>query len=148
MATVDTKTAALILDRALIEASLVEDEIASIITTVLRGTHKTYRYILVNALIAKATNSKVDALSLQKGDGKGGKFDARSLCHKVLVPFEKLKLPGCLGDSNEPFLNKPARFVSLSTHNAVRAGKDKETLENLITVLSSNTYKRVCLSIS
>lgn len=136
MATVDTKTAALILDRALIEASLVEDEIASIITSVLRGTHKTYRYILVNALLAKSTNSKVDALSLQKGDGKGGKFDARSLCHKVLVPFEKLKLPGCMGDSNEPFLNKPARFVSLSTQNAVRAWKDKETLENLIAVLS------------
>lgn len=136
MATIDTKTAALILDRALIEATLVDDEIASIITTVLRGTHKTYRYILVNALLAKATNSKVDALSLQKGDGKGGKFDARSLCHKVIVPFEKLKLPGCLGDSNEPFLNKPARFVSLSSHNAVRAGKDKETLEKLIKVLS------------
>ena len=36
----------------------------------------------------------------------------------------------------KPFLNKPARFVSLSTQNAVRAGKDKETLENLIAVLS------------
>ncbi len=139
MATVDVKTAALILDRALIEATPIDDEIASIITTVLKGTHKTYRYILVNALLAKATNQKVDALSLQKGDGKGGKFDARSLCHKVLVPFEKLKLPGCLGDSNEPFLNKPARFVSLSMSNAVRAGKDRETLENLIKVLSHIT---------
>ena len=136
MANVDIKTAALILDRALIEATKVEDEIASMIESILLGTHKTYRYILVNALLAKATNSKVDALSLQKGDGKGGKFDARSLCHKVLVPFEKLKLPGCLGDSNEPFLNKPARFVSLSHTNAVRAGKDKETLEKLITILS------------
>lgn len=136
MANVDIKTAALILDRALIEASPVDDETANIISTVLRGTHKTYRYILVNALLAKATNPKVDALSLQKGDGKGGKFDARTLCHKVVVPFEKLKLPGCLGDSNEPFLNKPARFVSLSSNNPVRAGKDKETLENLIKVIS------------
>lgn len=136
MANVDIKTAALILDRALIEAAPVDDEIASKITTILRGTHKTYRYILVNALLAKATNQNVDALSLQKGDGRGGKFDARTLCHKVIVPFEKLKLPGCLGDSNEPFLNKPARFVSLSSNNAVRAGKDKETLELLIVVLS------------
>lgn len=136
MATVDIKTAALILERTLTEATPVNDEIASIISIVLRGSHKTYRYILVNALLAKATNQKIDALSLQKGDGKGGKFDARSLCHKVIVPFEKLKLQGCLGDSNEPFLNKPARFVSLSTNNAVRAGKDRETLENLITVLS------------
>lgn len=136
MATVDIKTAALILDRALIEAAMVEDEIAYIISDVLRGTHKTYRYILVNALLAKATNAKINTLSLQKGDGKGGKFDARTLCHKVLVPFEKLKLPGCLGDSNEPFLNKPARFVSLSLTNAVRTGKDKKTLENIINVLS------------
>lgn len=136
MATVDIKTAALILERALLEAAEIDDEISVIIKTILRGTHKTYRYILVNALLAKATNSDVDALSLQKGDGKGGKYDARSLCHKVLVPFEKLKLPGCLGDSNEPFLNKPARFVSLSADNAVRAGKDRETLENLINVLS------------
>ena len=136
MATVDIKTAALILESALTEATPVNDEIASIISSVLRGSHKTYRYILVNALLAKATNQKIDVLSLQKGDGKGGKFDARTLCHKVIVPFEKLKLQGCLGDSNEPFLNKPARFVSLSTNNAVRAGKDRETLENLITVLT------------
>lgn len=136
MADVDFKTAALILDRALIEAAPLNDEIALIINSILSGTHKTYRYILVNALLAKSTNCNIDALSLQKGNGKGGKFDARSLCHKVIVPFEKLKLPGCLGDSNEPFLNKPARFVSLSTNNAVRAGKDRETLENLISVLS------------
>ena len=136
MASVDIKTAALILERAFIEASAIDDDIASIINRVLRGTHKTYRYILINALLAKATNQAVNALSLQKGDGKGGNFDARTLCHKVVVPFEKLKLPGCLGDSNEPFLNKPARFVSLSTNNAVRAGKDREILENIIEILS------------
>ncbi len=136
MATIDFKTAYLVLERALAEAKPLTDKIAQTINIVLTGTHKTYRYILVNALLAKATNEKVNALSLQKGDGRGGKFDARSLCHKVIVPFEKLELPGCLGDSNEPFLNKPARFVSLSTTNAVRAGKDRKTLENLISILS------------
>lgn len=136
MASVDFKTASLVLERALTEAESIDDEIAQAISAVLRGTHKTYRYILVNALLAKATNEKVNALSLQKGDGKGGKFDARSLCHKVVVPFEKLKLPGCLGDSNEPFLNKPARFVTLASTNAVRTGKDKETLETLISIIS------------
>lgn len=136
MASIDFKTAYLVLEQALAEAETLDDDISQTIQTVLTGTHKTYRYILVNALLAKATNEKINALSLQKGDGKGGKFDARSLCHKVVVPFEKLQLPGCLGDSNEPFLNKPARFVSLSLTNAVRAGKDRETLENLITILS------------
>ena len=137
MATEDNKTAALILRQAFEEASLKNDANASLISEILRGTHKTYRYVLVNALLAKATNDKIDALALQLADGKGGKFDARSLCHSVVVPFEKLSLPGCLGGSNEPFLNKPARFVSLSMNNAVRSGKDKETLKNLINVLSS-----------
>lgn len=137
MANVDIKTAALILEQALIEATQENDEIANLIHAVLTGSHKTYRYILVNALLAKSTNKDIDALSLQKGDGKKGKYDARTLCHKVLVPFERLKLQGSLGDSNEPFLNKPARFVTLSLNNAVRAGKDRETLSNVIKILSS-----------
>ena len=146
MATIDFKTAGLILERALVEASLVNDDTAKAIQTVLMGSHKTYRYILVNALLAKATNNEVNALSLQKGDGKKGKYDARSLCHKVLVPFERLRLQGCLGDSNEPFLNKPARFVILSTSNAVRAGRDRETLESVIDILSSITSSEDVIS--
>lgn len=143
MATIDFRTAGLILERALAEANPANDDIGETIYSVLTGSLKTYRYILVNALLAKATNQAVDPLSLQKGDGKQGKFDARSLCHKVIVPFERLKLQGSLGDSNEPFLNKPARFVTLSTDNAVRAGRDRETLENVIRVLSSVTTSEI-----
>lgn len=146
MASIDLKTASLILDRVFVEAELSSDEIGQKISEILRGTHKTYRYILVTSLLAKATNDGVNILSLQKGDGEGGKYDARSLCHKVLVPFETLRLPGCLGSSNEPFLNKPARFVSLSLTNAVRRGKDFQTLSDVIDVLSnisnsSDAYK-------
>ena len=131
MATIDSKTAYIILEKSLAEATWIDDKISKLISSVLNGSHKTYRYILVNALLAKATNNEINPLSLQKGDGTNGKYDARSLCHSVIVPFEKLKLQGCLGNSNEPFLNKPARFVSHSTNNAVRAGKDKETLDTL-----------------
>lgn len=137
MASIDLKTASLILDRAFVEAELSSDEIGQKISEILLGTHKTYRYILVTALLAKATNGEVNILSLQKGDGEAGKYDARSLCHKVLVPFETLKLPGCLGSSNEPYLNKPARFVSLSLTNAVRRGRDFQTLSDVIDVLSN-----------
>lgn len=136
MATIDSKTAYIILEKSLAEATWIDDKISKLISSVLNGSHKTYRYILVNALLAKATNNEINPLSLQKGDGTNGKYDARSLCHSVIVPFEKLKLQGCLGNSNEPFLNKPARFVSLSTNNAVIAGKDKETLDTLIYILS------------
>ena len=146
MASINLKTASLILDRAFVESEFSNDEIGQKICEILRGSHKTYRYILVTALLAKATNEEINILSLQKGDGKDGKYDARSLCHKVLVPFETLKLPGCLGNSNEPFLNKPARFVSLSLENAVRKGKDFQTLSDVISTLSailnsSDAYK-------
>lgn len=136
MASIDLKTASLILDRAFIESESANDNLCQRIANILRGTHKTYRYILVTALLAKSTNEKINILSLQKGDGEDGKYDARSLCHKVIVPFETLKLPGSLGGSNEPFLNKPARFVSLALTNAVRRGKDFQTLSELIGVLS------------
>lgn len=133
---IDLQRASLILKKAHDEASKPNDELSKVIEEIIRGSHKTYRYVLVNALLAKATNTNINALSLQKGDGTRGKFDARSLCHKVLVPFEMEVLPGSLGGSNEPFLNKPARFVSLSTTNAVRSGKDKEILSKLIDTLS------------
>lgn len=137
MTSVDLKTAALILDKAFTKPIQPNDDRGSLIENILRGSHKTYRYILVTALLAKATNENINILSLQKGDGADGKYDARSLCHKVIVPFETLKLSGCLGGSNEPYLNKPARFEMLSTNNAVRSGKDRQTLNDVIKILSS-----------
>lgn len=146
MASIDLKTAALILDRAFTNPKRPTGDRGLLIEKILRGSHKTYRYILVNALLAKATDESINILSLQKGDGTDGKYDARSLCHKVVVPFETLKLPGCLGGSNEPFLNKPARFVMLSTDNAVRAGKDRKTLEDVIKALSAIDNSKVAYS--
>lgn len=116
---------------------LKNDHISKKIKEIIDGTHKTYRYILVNGLLAKATNNSANPLALQAGASLNGAFDARSLCHKVLVPFEREFLYYALGGSNEPFLNKPARYPELSTKNAVRAGKDKKALESLINILSS-----------
>ncbi|MCY8233884.1 restriction endonuclease, SacI family [Priestia endophytica] len=98
------------------------------IYTVLSETHLTYRYIMVNAFLAKATDPKINPLCLQKSSKLDGAYDARTLCHKVLVRFEKEKLSGALGSSNEPFLNKPARIPELSTDNPVRKGKDSKLL--------------------
>ncbi|MFY0594727.1 restriction endonuclease, SacI family [Roseivirga sp.] len=111
------------------------DEISKAVKKVLGGSHKTYKYVLVNAILAKASNSNIDPLALQAGAPLDGAYDARSLCHQVLVPFERDFLQNALGGSNEPFLNKPARFTHLSNENAVRKGRDKETLDLLITTL-------------
>ena len=114
-----------------------DDDISEKIRLILGGNHKTYKYILVNGLLAKATNNDANPLTLQAGSNLEGAFDARSLCHKVLVPFERDFLYKALGGSNEPFLNKPARFKELDKDNAVRKGPDKQKLFWLIEIFES-----------
>lgn len=131
---IDFNVANEILLKALKERLLPDNEIVNKLKSIILGTHKTYKYILITNLLAKATNPNANALSLQAGAPIKGAFDSRSLCHKVLVPFEREHLVNALGASNEPYLNKPARFTHLSTTNAVRRGSDKETLQALIDI--------------
>lgn len=102
-----------------------------LIDYVIDGTHLTYKYVLFNALLSKATDETLNPLCLQKKSILPGSFDARTVCHKVIVPFEQTTLKKILGGSNEPFLNKPARYTELSKENAVRKGKDKQMLFRL-----------------
>lgn len=136
MQKVDKDKAEKVLLRANENPVYQDDEIGISIDSILRGHHKTYRYVLVTALLAKSINCNVDILSLQAKDNSDGAYDARSLCHKVIVPFERSTYPNSIGGSNEPFLNKPARFPRLSMTNAVRSGKDAEILASLIETLS------------
>ena len=72
----------------------------------------TYRYILLTALTAKATNESIDILSLQAGDASDGAYDARSLCSRVVYKFQKDFLDDVLDGSNEdPLVNNPGRCV-------------------------------------
>lgn len=132
---VDKDKARVILKLADSQKLFADDPIGTTIRDILEGKHKTYKYILVNALLAKAVNPQVDILCLQAGDNSEGAYDARSLCHEVLVPFEREFYNGSLGGSNEPFLNKPARAKKLSYDNPVRPGNDKKTLDKLIRLL-------------
>jgi hypothetical protein len=107
---------------------------------VIDNTHLTFKYILFTAILSKATDPKINALCLQKKSELPGAYDARTVCHKVIVPFEMEELEKVLGGSNEPFLNKPARFPELDKGNAVRRGNDQEILnalcDNLPTIAS------------
>jgi len=119
------------------------DKVTDLISNVISGTHKTYKYVLVTGLLAKATNEEVNPLALQAGAPLEGAYDARSLCHKVIVPFERNFLHNTLGGSNEPFLNKPARFTHLADSNAVRNGNDREILNKLIEIFKNiNSSKK------
>lgn len=115
------------------------------IATVIAGTHLTFRYVLLTGLLAKATEPKANPLCLQAGAPLKGAYDARSLCHKVIVPHEQELLAGKLGGSNEPFLNKPARFTHLALGNAVRKGSDLEALKLVISILSSQELNKSAL---
>lgn len=98
---------------------------------VIDNTHLTYKYVLFTALLSKATDETINPLCLQKHSQLPGAYDARTVCHKVIVPFEMETLKKALGGSNEPFLNKPARFPELDKTNAVRRGNDQNILNTL-----------------
>lgn len=141
-ATIDLRKAEAILRAAIAEVKAGNHQPSSThiqnISAVVLGGHLTYRYILINGLLAKSANSACNPICLQAGAGLDGAFDARSLCHKVLVPIERELLGSRLGGSNEPFLNKPARFPTLSKDNAVRGGRDTMLLRAAIGVLSQD----------
>ncbi|WP_166035412.1 restriction endonuclease, SacI family [Halorussus pelagicus] len=114
------------------KSEYVEDyRIRTKIAEVLNDSQKTYRYILVNATLAKATNSDVHYRALQAGSSLEGAHDARSLAHSVLVPWEKAHGER-LGGSPEPFVNNPARHEEVSTENRARATKKQDRLHNLL----------------
>ncbi len=105
------------------------------IKSIILGNHLTFRYMLMTALLAKNANPTCHMRSLQAQATLKGAYDARSLCHFVIVPFERERLDLRLGGSNEPFLNKPARFPAIEKTNAVRAGNDQQLLIMLYDLL-------------
>jgi len=112
-----------------------DSEFTNQISEVINHTHLTFKYIFVTALLSKCVDPDVNPLALQAGSKLPGSYDARSVCHSVVVPFERIFLSNGLGGSNEPFLNKPARFTEISRNNAVRRGKDKAIQDLLCTLL-------------
>lgn len=109
----------------------------------------TYRYILATALTAKATDDRVDILSLQASDDSAGAYDARSLCHHVVFPFQRDFLGDALdGANSDPLVNKPGRYPRLSNTNAAQNGDPKKVLallcDNLPKVATKEDAER-CL---
>lgn len=115
---------------------------------VIDNTHLTYKYILFTAILSKASDENINPLCLQKQSTLPGAYDARTVCHQVIVPFEMEVLKKALGGSNEPFLNKPARFPELNKTNAVRRGNDQRILNALcdnLPLISTATDAYQCL---
>ena len=90
-----------------------------LIEQVLGATDVTFKYILITGYLAKYINPSIHARALQVGSKLSEAYDARSLCHKVVVSFEKTH-GNLFGLSNEPisisgFLRCSCSTISLRT---------------------------------
>jgi hypothetical protein len=99
----------------------------------LKSSTKSYHYVLPTQLLSKAVEPSLDCRSLQVSYGRPGAFDARSIAHKVTVPFDKNN-HNVLGGSSEPYVNNPLRYSSVSLDNEAKQ-KNKEDWRKLVGIL-------------
>jgi len=90
--------------------------ICELVKKVMEAPDITYKYVLVTGFLAKCTEGQVHPRALQAGSSLSEAYDARSLCHSIVVGFEK-EQGNLFGLSNEPFLNKPARHPEHDKNN-------------------------------
>ena len=125
---------------ALNEAELSEDALCKSVYDYLKleENHiKIYKYILVGALLAKATDSTIDPMSLQKkkGDHEGA-YNARTFCSEVVCKFlERTQLPNCLGNSNDPLVGNPGRNPNIQTLIEIGKSRNLARLKDLASIL-------------
>lgn len=99
----------------------------------VNSSTRTYRYVLPTQLLAKVANPSLDCRSLQAGADRPGAFDARTVAHQVIVPFDQAN-DRVLGGSPEPYVNNPVRVpeVSVAFRTAQRNRKDWDHLCNVL----------------
>lgn len=123
------------------ESRLPSDVIDAMRRSINSAT-KTYRYVLPTQLLAKLIDPAVDCRVLQAESGLPGAFDARSLCHDVIVPFDRAN-HNVLGGSTEPYVNNPVRIPAIVKQHR-RAQKNKAGFDDLQTVLDyTQTHPRL-----
>lgn len=114
-------------------------EDASSIRTIkelMQSRTKSYRYVLPTQILAKVVDPSLDCRCIQAGPhSEPERFDARSLCTKVIVPFENAEGKP-LGGSPDPYVNNPLRDPEVSPE--YRGNKsDKNGWDKLYTLLTS-----------
>lgn len=82
------------------------------------------RYCLPTQLLGKVTDSRLDCVCLQKGDGTDeSKWDPRGFSQKVIVPWVS-ENQNVLGTSGDPYVGNPMRIPRLLAHPGNVKGKD------------------------
>jgi hypothetical protein len=118
-----------------VSGSSLPEQLQKDIHASINATTKTYRYVLPTQVLAKVVDSSLDCRCIQVSRGGPGAFDARSLCHEVVVPFDRAN-DNVLGGSSEPYANNPVRVAEVSgSHRA--AQRDKAGWDRLCNVLDT-----------
>ena len=105
------------------------------IVACLTSSTKSYHYVLPTQLLCKCVNGYLDCHSLQAAYKKPGAFDAKTIAHEVIVPFDQAN-HRVLGDSVEPYVNNPLRCQAVIKQYRSQQ-KNKEDWDRLIAVLDA-----------
>ncbi len=112
-----------------------DHELIPLIRDCLRSPALTYHYVLPTQLLAKAANPAIDARAIQAGFPSPGAFDARTVAHDVIVPFDRAN-ERVLGGSPEPYVNNPLRVPGVTAEFRT-AQKNKADGDKLVAVLDA-----------
>jgi len=96
---------------------------------------KSYHYVLPTQLLAKTVNPSLDAHCLQAAYDRPGAFDARTVAHKVIVPFDQDNYR-VLGGAPEPYVNNPLRVPAVTREYRAQQ-KAKAEWDKLVAVLNA-----------
>lgn len=94
---------------------------------------KSYHYVLPTQVLCKVVDPSLNAHSLQVAWGVPGAFDARTIAHSVIVPFDQAN-QRVLGGSTEPYVNNPLRCPAVSREYREQQ-KEKQDWDKLVRVL-------------
>ncbi|UCR88079.1 restriction endonuclease, SacI family [Mycetocola spongiae] len=95
--------------------------------TVFALESKTWTPAFATMLLAKATDSRVDTMSLKAESGNPYAYSARSLCHKILVPAAVNHNFSIRNKGPEPLNNQPFfRYDRIDKIDRVRKPVDRE----------------------
>jgi hypothetical protein len=105
------------------------------IVACLTSTTKTYHYVLPTQLLCKCVDRHLDSHSIQAAYNKPGAFDARTIAHGVIVPFDQAN-HRVLGGSAEPYVNNPLRCPAVIKRYRAQQ-KNKQDWDKLIAVFDA-----------
>ena len=110
-------------------------ELIPLIRDCLRSPSLSYHYVLPTQLLAKAVDMSLDAHAIQVSYGGAGAFDARTIAHGIIVPFDR-ENERVLGGSPEPYVNNPLRVPAVTAEYRSQQ-KSKADWDKLVAVLDA-----------